>query len=357
MRILITGIAGLMGSNLAKWLLYNTDHDVFGIDDLSCGDIKNTTTCYYRATLGRESVEHIFKIFKPDIVYHCAAYAAEGLSPFIRNYNYVNNLLATADIVTNCVKFSIKRLVYCSSMAAYGKGLPPFNEDDDSLPIDPYGNAKLASERDIQIAGEQHGLDWCIIRPHNIYGPGQIITQKYRNVLGIWMWRYMNGLPLLIYGDGKQKRAFSFIDDNLAPLYAAGVAPAASKQIINLGAPEPISIKKAAKLLIKIMGGGEIVHKEPRHEVKNAWCTTDKSEKLLDYSYQTSLEKGLEKMWTWALTHDHPVFQPITIELDKGIYSYWRESDAEYNVESKELFDSSDFPLLERESDLLTGRN
>jgi UDP-glucose 4-epimerase len=353
MRILITGVAGLMGSHLAKWLLTKTDHDVFGIDNLSCGDPSNIVGGYYKATIGREPIDHIFKIFRPDIVYHCAAYAAEGLSPFIRNYNYTNNLLATADIVTNCIAYDVQRLVFCSSMATYGNGqTPPFIESGPCNPIDPYGIAKYASERDIQVAGEQHGLDWCIIRPHNLMGQGQVCTQKYRNVLGIWMWRHLNNKPLFIYGDGQQQRAFSFIEDQLEPMYLAGTSLASSKEIINLGGPVPITIQEAAETLVEVMGSGRIIYKEPRHEVKEAWCTIDKSQKLLDYRYKTDFKTGLTRMWKWAKTHTHPIFKPVDIELRKGIYSYWRHDEPESNVESQELLDSSDSSLLERESDL-----
>jgi len=354
MRILITGIAGLMGSHLAKWLYTNTDHDIFGIDDLSCGDPSNIIGSYYKATIGREPIDHIFKIFKPDLVYHCAAYAAEGLSPFIRNYNYTNNLLATADIVTSCIRHNVSRLVYCSSMATYGTGhKPPYDESGPTEPIDPYGIAKLASEKDIQVAGEQHGLDWCIIRPHNIIGPGQVCTQKYRNVIGIWMWRYLNGEPLLIYGDGQQQRAFSYVEDNMEPMYLAGTIITASKQIINLGGPFPITIEEAAKKLIKVMGGGEIIYKEPRHEIKEAWCTIAKSEKLLDYRLIIPFEEGIARMWEWAKAHNHPEFRPIKIELEKNIYSYW----SDYVTESQELYSRSDSTFLEWEPDLLARRD
>jgi len=239
-KILITGVGGLLGSRLADWILATQPNtEVIGIDDFSGGYIDNVNpnVKLYTLDLGKESAESVFVQHQPDIVYHFAAYAAEALSPFIRQYNYVNNLLATAGIVNNCIKYGVKRLVFTSSMGVYGFGAnnPPFHEDMVRAPIDPYGIAKAACEQDIEVAGVQHGLDWCIIRPHNVYGANQNIWDSYRNVLGIWMYKHLTGQPLTIFGDGNQVRAFSCIDDSLEPLWRAGTDPKASKQIINLG--------------------------------------------------------------------------------------------------------------------------
>ena len=173
MKYLITGVAGLLGSRLADWLIENTSHQVIGIDDLSGGYIDNVNEDveFYKFDLSNGSdVERLFERVKPDIVYHFAAYAAEGLSPFMRTYNYKNNLISTAKIINGCINHDVKRLIFTSSMAVYGNGWNgkrPFHEDDLPSPIDPYGIAKMACEKDIQVAGEQHGIDWCIIRPHN----------------------------------------------------------------------------------------------------------------------------------------------------------------------------------------------
>ena len=152
---------------------------------------------------------------------------------------------------------------------------------------------------DIQIAGEQHGLDWCIIRPHNVYGVKQNIWDKYRNVLGIWMFQHMNGEPMTIFGDGEQTRAFSFIDDSLEPLWNAAVEPLASKQIINLGGIEECSINEANNILRSITGG-EVVYKEVRHEVKHSVPTWQKSVDIIKFQHKTDLREGLQQMWDWA---------------------------------------------------------
>ena len=329
MNILITGVAGLMGSRLADWILENTSHQVIGIDNMSGGYIENVDkrVLLYESDLDFDEIDEIFKKFDIDIVYHMAAYAAEGLSPFIRKFNYRNNLLATANIINNCIKYNVERLVFTSTMAVYGYGdnQPPFAESMLPAPIDPYGIAKYACEMDIKVAGEQHGLDWCIIRPHNVYGVKQNIWDKYRNVLGIGMYQHMNGMPLTVFGDGEQKRAFSFVDDCVEPLWKAGVEERASKQIINLGGIKEYSINEASDILVSVMGGGKKVYLEPRHEVKFAFATHQKSIDLLDYKETVSLEEGLKQMWEWAQAQ--PNRKRIaweSYEIEKGIYSYWK---------------------------------
>lgn len=328
-KILITGVAGLLGSRMADWIIENhPEVTVIGIDDLSGGYMENVNpkVVFYNLDLGKQSAGFIFKEHQPDIVYHFAAYAAEALSPFIRQYNYTNNLVATAGIVNNCITYGVKRLVFTSSMAVYGDGVPPFGEDAPRNPIDSYGVAKMGCEMDIQIAGEQHGLDWCIIRPHNVYGAKQNIWDSYRNVLGIWMYKHLTGQPLTIFGDGQQTRAFSYIDDSLEPLWKAGTDPRASKQIINLGGIHEYSIVEAAETLIKVMGGGEIKYLPPRHEVKYAFPTWQKSVDILGFEHKTNLFDGLTKMWEWVkLQPNRPRQVWGEYELNNGIYPYWKK--------------------------------
>jgi UDP-glucose 4-epimerase len=327
MKVLITGVAGLLGSRLADWIIENTEYEVIGIDDLSGGYIENIhpKVHFYQMDVVDDSLNSIFKIHKPKYVFHFAAYAAEGLSPFIRKYNYKNNLLATANIVNCCIKYPPERLIFSSTMAVYGKGNPPFDESHIPEPVDPYGVAKYGCELDIQIAGEQHGLDWCIIRPHNVYGVKQNIWDKYRNVLGIWMYQHLNNEPMTIFGDGLQTRAFSFIDDCLVPLWNSAVKKEASKEIINLGSSVFTSIKEANEILKEVIGGGLVINKEKRHEVKDAYPTWSKSMEILDYKEVTDLHTGLSKMWEWAKTQpNRNRFMWDSYEIEKGIYDYWK---------------------------------
>ena len=330
MKILVTGVAGLLGSRLAEWILSNTDHKVIGIDDLSGGYTENIPkgVKFYKFDLKNlNRIDKLFNKHKPDIVYHFAAYAAEGLSPFIRKYNYENNLISSTNLITCSIKHDIKRFVFASSMSVYGnKYEPPFHEDLQQCPLDPYGVAKFSVEQDLKIAYEQHGLNYTIVRPHNFYGQNQNIWDKYRNVLGIWMYQIMNNMSPTIFGDGEQVRAFSYVDDSILPFWNASQRDECIGEIINLGGIKEYTINEACNILLKVTGTKiQPVHLEGRHEAKHAWSTWEKSVKLLDFEHKIDLEEGLTKMWNWAQT------QPMRerffwgdYELDKGIYEYWK---------------------------------
>ena len=329
MKVLITGVAGLLGSRLADWLIENNKATVYGIDDLSGGYIENINPKVifynYNLTSNTKKIEYLFNEHKFDYIFHFAAYAAEGLSPFIRQYNYENNLIATTKLINLSIKYKVKRFIFTSTMAVYGNGQVPFKESHQQSPIDPYGIAKYACEMDLHVAGEQHGLDWCIFRPHNVYGVKQNIWDKYRNVLGIWMYQHLNNMPMSIYGDGTQTRAFSYVDDCVPYFWMGAIDDKASKQIFNIGGDDHISINDACDLLIDIIGSGNKIHLEQRHEVKNAWVTHDKIKNILGYKQVTSFRDGLSMMWDWAKK------QPMrnrklwdNYELDVGIYNYWK---------------------------------
>ena len=330
-KVLITGVAGLLGSRLADWILENKPGtEVWGIDDLSGGYEENINpkVKFIRLDLvsNTDEIAQYFKDESFDYVFHFAAYAAEGLSPFIRTFNYDNNLRSTAFIVNQCIKNNVKRLVFTSSLAIYGHGNGGvFDESQIPKPIDPYGVAKYACEMDIQIAGEQHGLDWCIIRPHNVYGIKQNIWDKYRNVLGIWMFQHLNDEPMTIFGDGKQTRAFSYIDDSLEPLWNAAIRPEASREIINLGGIKEYSINEANAILRDVIRNGNVEYYEARHEVKHSIPTYQKSIDILGFEHKTDLYEGLEQMWDWAKKQPmRERFVWPTYELEKGIYSFWK---------------------------------
>jgi UDP-glucose 4-epimerase len=328
MRVLITGVAGFLGSRLADWIIEHIPNvEVIGIDNLSGGYKENLHDLveFFPVDILDDKISEIFSTYRPDYVFHFAAFAAEGLSPFVRSYNYRNNLEATSKIVTECIKNDVTRLIFSSTMGVYGDNPTPFYESDQPNPIDPYGIAKYACELDIKVAGEHHGLDWCIIRPHNVYGVKQNIWDRYRNVLGIWMYQHVNGLPMTIYGDGEQTRAFSYIDDCLEPLWKSSRESICSKQIINLGGTKHYSMNEANEIIREVMGGGTLSYKEKRYEVKNAYSSYQKSIDLLGYNDKTSLIDGLTTMWNWVKTQPNRVSKGFDqYELDKGLYSFWK---------------------------------
>lgn len=331
MNILITGVAGLIGSRLADYFIENTDDVIIGIDDLSGGYIENVdkNVIFYQRDLAKDEITDIFYNHKIDVVYHFACYAAEGLSPFMRRFNYSNNILSTMNIVNACINYKVRRLVYASSMSIYGHGKMDGTIFDETLPyapIDPYGISKMACEMDIKVAGEQHGLDWVIIRPHNCFSKKQNIWDKYRNVLGIWMYQTLNDEPMLIYGDGEQTRAFTCVDNILPCLHRCAIDEKLAHETINLGGIKPFTINQACKILQSITGYDKVVHMEARHEVKFAVPTYQKSIDLLDYNESVSFEDGLKEMWEWAKV------QPMrtrkvwdTYEVTDKMYRYWKD--------------------------------
>ena len=326
MRVLVTGCAGLIGSNFCNYL--SEDVEIVGVDDLSGGYISNVPSkvTFIKADITNKDDQKIIEsLFPFDYIFHFAAYAAEGLSPFIRQYNYENNTLATVFLVNMAIKYTIKRFIFTSSMAVYGNGETPFSEKQQPAPIDSYGIAKYACEMDLKVALEQHGLEYCIIRPHNVYGSRQNIWDPYRNVLGIWMYNSLKNKPITIYGDGEQTRAFSYIDDVVPCIWQAAIRDEARNQIVNVGGMREISLNEIANMISVITGNNKIVHLEPRHEVKYAWCTYQKSVDILGYTEHVDIYTGMCKMWEWVKVQperERKFWKKY--EIDTGLYSFWK---------------------------------
>tara|TARA_Y100000992_G_C21251935_1_gene486353 strand:+ start:114 stop:1106 length:993 start_codon:yes stop_codon:yes gene_type:complete len=328
-KILITGVAGLLGANFSRYLLKN-GYRVVGIDDLSGGYIDNVPDgckLYNFNLVDSEKVNEVFKNEKPDYVYHFAAYAAEGLSPFIRNFNYKNNLIASVNVINACINNDISKIIFTSSMAVYGKGNPPFTESQLPCPEDPYGIAKYAVELDLEQAKKQFGLDYSIVRPHNVIGKYQNIWDKYRNVVGIWIRQAIAGEPLTIYGDGSQTRAFSDISFYSVPFEK--LMTQHSGEIFNIGADKPYTINEVSDIVIKVAKkhGFEAskVYLEPRKEVHVAYCNHDKAKNILEFSDSTDLNKSIEDMFEWALIQKNKNVNYANYEITKNIYSYWKK--------------------------------
>jgi UDP-glucose 4-epimerase len=332
MRVLVTGCAGLLGANFCEFLLENIENiEIIGVDDLSGGYIENVDkrVKFIKGNLtvkeDQTIIEQEFKNGYVDYIFAFAAIACEGLSPFIRQYTFMNNAVANAFLINCAIKYKIKRFVYTSSMAVYGKGQVPFDENLRPNPIDTYGIAKYACEMDLKVAYEQHGLEYCIIRPHNVYGKYQNIWDPYRNVLGIWMYNALHNKPFTIYGDGEQTRAFSYINDILPCLWKAAIKKEAKNEIINVGGTKHVSLNIAKDILAKVTNHNDYVYLEARHEVKHAWSTYQKSIDLLEYKETVTLEEGLKLMWDWVKTcpeREKKYWKEY--ELDTNIYSYWK---------------------------------
>ncbi len=298
MKIFITGIAGFLGSHLAKHLI-DLGHDVSGNDNMIGGDLENISK---KVKFYKEDCTDLKKMTKltenVDVVYHCAATAHEGLSVFSPNFITKNIYLASTSIITASIINKVKRFVFCSSMARYGEQKTPFTEDMDTMPVDPYGIAKVASEKCLIHLANLNGMEWNIAVPHNIIGPNQKYDDPYRNVVSIFINRNLQGKPAIVYGDGEQKRCFSYIDDVIYCLIKLGLDKKINKEIINVGPDEEtITIKEVANLVaneIGFNGKPEFIGERPK-EVKFASCSSDKARNLLGYKTKTSLKDSIKK--------------------------------------------------------------
>jgi UDP-glucose 4-epimerase len=291
------------GAHVSRELL-KLGHKVIVLDDLSGGYEENipTEAIFVKGSIvDHQLLEQLFNQYQFDYVYHLAAYAAEGLSHFIRRFNYTNNLIGSVNLINESIKHKIKCFVFTSSIAVYGALKPPMREDMHPEPEDPYGIAKLAVEHDLKVAHEMFGLKYIIFRPHNVYGEYQNLGDKYRNVVGIFMNQLMQGKSLTIFGDGKQTRAFSYIGD-VAPHIANSVnIKDAYNEIINIGADQEYTVVELAETVMKAMGlTGMIRHVETRNEVVHAYCDHTKAHRLFNSEKSFTLREGIAKMTDWA---------------------------------------------------------
>lgn len=328
MTSLVTGGAGFIGSHIVNHLIAD-GHQVIILDDLSGGDKENVNVkakLVIGSITDASLVKQLFEQYNFNYVYHLAAYAAEGLSPFIRKYNYENNLIGSINLINAAVNHQVKCFVFASSIAVYGHGKLPMRESDPAQPSDPYGIAKYAVELDLENAYDQFGLNYVIFRPHNVYGPNQNIGDKYRNVVGIFMNQILNNQCLTIFGDGEQKRAFSYIDD-IAPYIANAVKNAdAYNSTFNIGSDQVYSVNELAEAVKEGMGSNlDIRHMDSRKEVIDAYSDHTLFKKIFNPNPETSLNEGIYKMAEWVKKHGARSSQAFeNIEIKKLLPDSWK---------------------------------
>lgn len=326
---LVTGGAGFIGAHVSRELL-KLGHKVVILDDLSGGyeeNLPSDAKFVHGSIMDHELLEKLFSEHKFDYVYHLAAYAAEGLSHFIKRFNYNNNLIGSVNLINESVKNKVKCFVFTSSIAVYGALEPPMREDMTPRPEDPYGIAKLAVEQELKVTKEMFGLDYVIFRPHNVYGEYQNLGDKYRNVVGIFMNQLMQGKSLTIFGDGNQTRAFSYVGD-LAPHIANAVnVKKAYGEIINIGAEKEYTVKELAQTVMESMGlEGKLRHVEARNEVVHAYSDHSKANRLFGTEDCYSLKDGLDKMISWAKNTGIKKSQRFkNIEITEKLPPLWLE--------------------------------
>jgi len=326
-RSLVTGGAGFIGSHVAERLI-EMGHDVVVLDDLSGGfrdNVPELAEFVEGSILDHDLLDRMFDQHKFDYVYHLAAYAAEGLSHFIKRFNYNNNLIGSVNLINAAVNCGVKCFVFTSSIAVYGAGQSPMTEDMIPTPEDSYGIAKLAVERELKISHEMFGMDYIVFRPHNVYGERQNIGDRYRNVVGIFMNQLLQGKQMTIFGDGEQQRAFSHIND-VAPIIAASVNFAeARNQLFNIGADIPYTVNELAQTVAEAMERPCLVeHLAPRNEVKVAFSDHSKAESVFGKERKTPLAEGVKAMTGWVQKHgarESSIFE--SIEIAKNMPPSW----------------------------------
>jgi len=328
-RIFLTGVAGFLGSHLAE-RLKDLGHEIVGIDSMIGGDQRNIpdgVDFYQCDCRDRSTVQNLLS--GCDVVYHCAALAYEGLSIFSPHLVTRSIVDASASVFSAAIASGVKRIIFCSSMARYGRNSVPFQESYIPAPQDPYGIAKLAAEQLLKNMCEVHGVEYVIAVPHNIIGPRQKYNDPYRNVASIMTNLILQGRRPIIYGDGNQRRCFSFIQDCVEPLALMLEAKSATNEVINIGPDDEfISINQLFEKLRQVTGyNGKPIHMPDRpQEVKEANCASDKAKRLLGYEPKTKIQTGLKSIVDHIQERGTQQFEyHLELEIDSDLMpNTWR---------------------------------
>lgn len=304
MRVFITGISGLLGSNMARHLI-NNGHEVVGIDNMIGGVEGNVPELaeYIKGDiLDTELMKESMK--GCEVVFHTASLPYEGLSVFSPTITATSIVSGTLSTAVAAIDNKVRLFINCSSMARYGAQQPPFTEDMPTAPVDPYGLAKVQAEDHLKILNDIHGLNYITVVPHNVIGIGQRFYDPFRNVVGIMINRTLHRKPIIVYGDGEQKRSFSNVIDCIRAIYRMMESSRTDLcgKVYNIGPDDnEISIKELAYKV----GHHCSVYPNLEHfpdrpaEVKNAFCSSQKVREEWNYNSTISVDQTIKEMVDW----------------------------------------------------------
>jgi UDP-glucose 4-epimerase len=328
-RALVTGAAGFIGSHVVDGCL-ELGMDVVATDDLSGGYVENVSPEAQFVVGDLRDAGFVAGLWDDgtfDYVYHLGAYAAEGLSHFVRAFNYRTNLEASVNLINQAILHDCRRFVFTSSIAVYGHGQVPMTEDMIPVPEDPYGISKYAAELDLAAAAKMFDLDYTVFRPHNVYGERQNIADRYRNVIGIFMNAVLRDEPMRVFGDGLQTRAFSHIADVAPVISRSPLVEGSRNEVFNIGADQPYTVLELAGEVADAFGVECRVEHEPaRNEVMHAFSDHTRVREVFDPPAPIDLRTGIRRMSAWVKEHGarDPVEFPGVIEVDRKLPPSWR---------------------------------
>ncbi len=305
-RIVVTGAAGFIGSNLTDNLL-EKGAEVVGIDNLFNGRLENLDEAFKHNKFefhkgDIRDLNFLLDVFEDiDIVYHLAAFTSVPQSVKMpENCNDIN-VNGVLNVLNAARRMDVEKIIYASSSSVYGDTPTlPKREDMRRLPISPYGVAKLACEAYMQVYHQVYGLKTTTLRYFNVFGPRQK-DSTYSGVIAIWLGNIIRNEDLIIFGDGKISRDFTYIKDVIQANLLASKQDV-SGEIFNIGAGSPINLTNLANVMLKITNREhlKIIYQDQRPgDIIHSYADISKANRLLKFEPEYNQENGLKEYFKW----------------------------------------------------------
>ncbi len=329
MKVAVTGSAGLIGSWIVEYLL-KLGHTVVSFDNLIGGYrdsiISHINHEYHDLDItDHHLIPRLASLMEGcEVIYHTAALAHEGFSIFAPAAIVDSVLTGSVVVATAAIRAHIKRFINCSSMSRYGNGTPPFTEDMEPSPVDPYALAKVGAEQQLNMLGTIHGMDIIHTVPHMVIGPRQRYTDPYRNVVSIMTNLMLQGRRPIIYGDGLQTRCFSMIQDDVE-IYGKLLDYDLKEQgeIFNIGPDdEEVTILEVSEIIAEELNVAHCVDWQPERpgELRRPFCSSDKIREVFDFKPKTNLRDGIRSVISYIRDRGTQPFEyHVELEIDNKI--------------------------------------